>query len=139
MTSRFQEQKAATSSSWGILGNSPIISVPDPSFSVLSRILGPMQNKCPVFYVSGPTFRVPDLGSQNSSMSCVWGLCPTSRVSGARSRVSPTRWVPGLTSQVSPKVAGLGYHFLDMLGETCLTPAIGWKPEKCFQKQKFKI
>ena len=105
----------------------------------VSRILGPMQNKCPVFYVSGPTFRVPDPGSQNSSMSCVWGLCPTSRVSGARSRVSPTRWVPGLTSQVSPKVAGLGYHFLDMLGETCLTPAIGWKPEKCFQKQKFKI
>ena len=42
-----------------------------------------------------------------------WVSGPTIRVPGLGSRVPPMRWIPGLESHVLPTVPGLGSHLSD--------------------------
>ena len=94
---------------------SPIISVPDASFSILG--LG-LQVQCKI---SVPDFRsqVPLLGTRVSPVIWVPGLgsrVPVfgSRASGPESHPQDGSRVSGLGSRVPPKVPGLGSHFWNM-------------------------
>ena len=78
-----------------------------PHLSLVSQIV------LSVSWILGPTFRVPSLVSRFPPTSYVPDL--GSQVSPLGSRVSPTRWVPGLESRFPSKVSGLRSNFLDKL------------------------
>ena len=81
------------------------------------------------------TYRIPGVGSRFPHPT--YELDPGSRVWGIQSRVSPTKWVPGLGSLVPPTVPGHGFLFFGY-GENEFNFFLNGK-HYFFMKQKWQV